>query len=77
MSDTIAVKDLVKNYGDFCAVNHISFTVVEGTEERLVNKDFQNKFGPSVDVEDGWVSTIGNLGDDDEGYETNSGSKKR
>jgi ABC-type multidrug transport system ATPase subunit len=31
MSDIIAVQDLVKNYGDFCAVNHISFTVPEGT----------------------------------------------
>lgn len=30
MSDIIAVQDLVKNYGDFCAVNHISFTVAEG-----------------------------------------------
>src|SRR5580700_11226756 len=31
MSDIIVVQDLVKNYGDFCAVNHISFTVPEGT----------------------------------------------
>jgi ABC-2 type transport system ATP-binding protein len=30
MSDMIAVQDLVKNYGEFCAVNHISFTVPEG-----------------------------------------------
>ena len=30
MSDVITVQDLVKNYGDFCAVNHISFTVPEG-----------------------------------------------
>jgi len=30
MSDMIVVQDLVKNYGDFCAVNHISFTVREG-----------------------------------------------
>ncbi len=30
MSDMIVVKDLVKNYGDFCAVNRISFTVPEG-----------------------------------------------
>jgi hypothetical protein len=31
MSDIIVVQDLVKNYGDFCAVNHIWFTVPEGT----------------------------------------------
>jgi energy-coupling factor transporter ATP-binding protein EcfA2 len=31
MGDIIVVQDLVKNYGDFCAVNHISFTVPEGT----------------------------------------------
>ena len=30
MGDMILVKDLVKNYGDFCAVNHISFAVPEG-----------------------------------------------
>jgi ABC-2 type transport system ATP-binding protein len=30
MSDMIVVQDLVKNYGDFCAVNHISFKVREG-----------------------------------------------
>jgi len=30
MGDMIVVQDLVKNYGDFCAVNHISFTVPEG-----------------------------------------------
>jgi ABC-2 type transport system ATP-binding protein len=30
MSDMIVVQDLVKNYGDFCAVNHISFKVPEG-----------------------------------------------
>jgi ABC-2 type transport system ATP-binding protein len=30
MGDMIVVKDLTKNYGDFCAVNHISFTVPEG-----------------------------------------------
>src|ERR1700689_4412133 len=30
MSDMIVVQDLVKNYGDFCAVNHISFAVPEG-----------------------------------------------
>jgi len=30
MGEMIAVHDLVKNYGDFCAVNHISFTVPEG-----------------------------------------------
>jgi ABC-2 type transport system ATP-binding protein len=30
MSDIITVHDLVKNYGNFCAVNHISFTVPEG-----------------------------------------------
>ena len=30
MSDMIVVKDLVKNYADFCAVNQISFTVPEG-----------------------------------------------
>lgn len=30
MSDMIVVQDLVKNYGDICAVNHISFTVPEG-----------------------------------------------
>ena len=30
MSDMIVVQDLVKNYGDFCAVNHISFTVTAG-----------------------------------------------
>jgi ABC-2 type transport system ATP-binding protein len=31
MTDMIVVQDLVKKYGDFCAVNHISFTVTEGT----------------------------------------------
>jgi ABC-2 type transport system ATP-binding protein len=31
MTDMIVVQDLVKNYGDFCAVNHISFSVSEGT----------------------------------------------
>jgi ABC-2 type transport system ATP-binding protein len=31
MTDMIVVQDLVKNYGNFCAVNHISFTVSEGT----------------------------------------------
>jgi ABC-2 type transport system ATP-binding protein len=30
MTDMIVVQDLVKNYGDFCAVNHISFSVSEG-----------------------------------------------
>jgi ABC-2 type transport system ATP-binding protein len=30
MGDMIVVQDLVKNYGDFCAVNHVSFTVPEG-----------------------------------------------
>lgn len=30
MSEMIVVRDLVKNYGDFCAVDHISFTVPEG-----------------------------------------------
>ena len=30
MGEMIAVHDLVKNYGEFCAVNHISFTVPEG-----------------------------------------------
>jgi ABC-2 type transport system ATP-binding protein len=30
MGDMIAVQDLVKNYGEFCAVNHISFSVPEG-----------------------------------------------
>ncbi len=30
MSEMIVVRDLVKNYGDFCAVSHISFTVQEG-----------------------------------------------
>jgi len=30
MSEMISVQDLVKNYGDFCAVNHISFSVAEG-----------------------------------------------
>jgi len=30
MGEMIAVQDLVKNYGDFCAVNHVSFTVTEG-----------------------------------------------
>jgi ABC-2 type transport system ATP-binding protein len=30
MSNMIVVQDLVKNYGDICAVNHISFTVPEG-----------------------------------------------
>lgn len=30
MGEMISVHDLVKNYGDFCAVNHISFTVEEG-----------------------------------------------
>src|SRR5215471_19039779 len=30
MKEIIVVEDLVKNYGDFCAVNHISFTVPEG-----------------------------------------------
>src|SRR5277367_6276715 len=30
MGEMIVVQDLVKNYGDFCAVNHISFTVPEG-----------------------------------------------
>jgi len=30
MADMIAVQDLVKNYGDFCAVNHVTFTVPEG-----------------------------------------------
>ena len=28
---TIEVRDLVKKFGDFCAVDHISFTVAEGT----------------------------------------------
>jgi ABC-2 type transport system ATP-binding protein len=31
MSDAIVVHDLVKNYGDLCAVDHISFTVSEGS----------------------------------------------
>jgi ABC-2 type transport system ATP-binding protein len=30
MSDMIVVQDLVKNYGNSCAVNHISFAVPEG-----------------------------------------------
>ena len=30
MGEMIVVQDLVKNYGEFCAVNHISFTVPEG-----------------------------------------------
>jgi ABC-2 type transport system ATP-binding protein len=30
MSEMIVVQDLVKNYGDFCAVNHIWFTVSGG-----------------------------------------------
>jgi ABC-2 type transport system ATP-binding protein len=30
MTDAIVVQDLVKNYGDFCAVDHISFVVSEG-----------------------------------------------
>jgi len=30
MADMIAVQGLVKNYGDFCAVNQVSFTVPEG-----------------------------------------------
>ncbi len=30
MSDMIVVKNLVKNYGSFCAVNQISFSVPEG-----------------------------------------------
>ena len=30
MGEMIAVRDLVKNYGDFCAVNHVTFTVPEG-----------------------------------------------
>jgi ABC-2 type transport system ATP-binding protein len=30
MGEMISVHDLVKNYGQFCAVNHISFTVPEG-----------------------------------------------
>jgi ABC-2 type transport system ATP-binding protein len=30
MGAMIAVENLVKNYGDFCAVNHISFAVPEG-----------------------------------------------
>jgi ABC-2 type transport system ATP-binding protein len=31
MKQMIEVHDLVKNYGDFCAVNHISFNVPAGT----------------------------------------------
>src|ERR1700689_274396 len=31
MEQMIEVHDLVKNYGDFCAVNHISFNVPTGT----------------------------------------------
>ena len=31
MTATIEVRDLVKKFGDFCAVDHISFTVAEGT----------------------------------------------
>ena len=30
MSEMIEVRDLVKNFGEFCAVNHISFTVERG-----------------------------------------------
>jgi ABC-2 type transport system ATP-binding protein len=30
MGEMIAVQDLVKNYGEFCAVNHVSFNVPEG-----------------------------------------------
>jgi ABC-2 type transport system ATP-binding protein len=30
MGEMIVVQDLVKNYGDFCAVNHVSFAVSEG-----------------------------------------------
>src|ERR1700722_941339 len=30
MKQMIEVRDLVKNYGDFCAVNHISFSVETG-----------------------------------------------
>ena len=30
MGEMIVVQDLVKNYGDFCAVNHVSFAVTEG-----------------------------------------------
>jgi ABC-2 type transport system ATP-binding protein len=30
MGEMIAVQDLVKNYGAFCAVNHVSFSVPEG-----------------------------------------------
>jgi ABC-2 type transport system ATP-binding protein len=30
MGEMITVNDLVKNYGDFCAVNHVSFSVPEG-----------------------------------------------
>src|SRR6202453_875829 len=30
MGEMIVVQDLVKNYGEYCAVNHISFTVPEG-----------------------------------------------
>lgn len=29
MGEMIVVQDLVKNYGEFCAVNHVSFTVAE------------------------------------------------
>ncbi len=30
MKEFLAVKNLVKNYGDFCAVDHLSFSVYEG-----------------------------------------------
>ncbi len=30
MNEMIVVQDLVKNYGEFCAVNHVSFSVPEG-----------------------------------------------
>jgi len=30
MGEMIAVQDLVKNYGEFCAVNHVTFHVPEG-----------------------------------------------
>jgi ABC-2 type transport system ATP-binding protein len=31
MGDIIAVRNLVKNYGDFCAVDHVTFSVPEAT----------------------------------------------
>ena len=49
----IVVNDLVKNYGDFCAVNHISFTVPEGKDIWFSRAQRRGKNDHNQDADDG------------------------